>query len=89
MALIECEQEFVDNFITRAIYANSNYEGYPVSTSMTRQLIARKVAEFAVANGCDAICEGSTGKGNDQFRMHNVFSLFAPGLHHRRARARL
>jgi len=33
--LIEAEQEFVDRFITRAIYANSNYEGYPVSTSMT------------------------------------------------------
>jgi len=76
--LIDAEREFVDKFITRAIYANSSYEGYPVATSMTRQLIARKVAEFAVQNGCDAICEGSTGKGNDQFRMHNVFSLFAP-----------
>jgi argininosuccinate synthase len=75
---MDAEQEFVNDFITRAIWANSNYEGYPVSTSMTRQLIARKVAEFAVANGCDSICEGSTGKGNDQFRMHNVFSLFAP-----------
>lgn len=75
---MEVEDEFVNSFITRAIYANSNYEGYPVSTSMTRQLIARKVAEFAVAQGCDSICEGSTGKGNDQFRMHNVFSLFAP-----------
>ena len=75
---MDAEQEFVNDFITRAIWANSNYEGYPVSTSMTRQLIARKVAEFAVANGCDSICEGSTGKGNDQFRMHNVFSMFAP-----------
>jgi argininosuccinate synthase len=33
-----------------------------------------------VANGCDAICEGSTGKGNDQYRMANVFSMFAPDL---------
>ena len=23
---------------------------------------------------------GSSGKGNDQYRMHNVFSLFAPGI---------
>jgi argininosuccinate synthase len=75
---LDAEQEFVDKFLTKAIWANSSYEGYPVATSMTRQLIARKVAEFAVANGCDAICEGSTGKGNDQYRMHNVFSLFAP-----------
>ncbi|HDI12825.1 MAG TPA: argininosuccinate synthase, partial [Hadesarchaea archaeon] len=57
-----------------------DYEGYPVSTSMTRQLIARKVAEKAVELGCDALLEGSSGKGNDQYRMHNVFTLFAPKL---------
>ncbi len=78
--LIEATDEFADDFISKAIMANSDYEGYPVATSMTRQLIARKVAEFAVAQGCDAICEGSTGKGNDQYRMHNVFNLFAPDL---------
>jgi len=78
--LIEATDEFVDDFITKAIRANSDYEGYPVATSMTRQLIARKVAEFALAQGCDAICEGSTGKGNDQYRMNNVFSIFAPDL---------
>jgi argininosuccinate synthase len=77
---MDAEQEFVSECLTKAIKANSNYEGYPVATSMTRQLIARKVAEFAVEQGCDAICEGSTGKGNDQYRMHNVFSLFAPDL---------
>jgi argininosuccinate synthase len=59
--------------------ANSDYMGYPVSTSMTRQLIARKVAEKAVEFGADALVEGSTGKGNDQYRMHNVFTMFAPG----------
>jgi len=78
--LIEATDEFVDDFLTRAIRANSDYEGYPVATSMTRQLIARKVAEFALEQGCDAICEGSTGKGNDQYRMNNVFSIFAPDL---------
>ena len=77
---LEATDEFVDDYITRAIYANSDYEGYPVATSMTRQLIARKVAEFALEQGCDAICEGSTGKGNDQYRMKNVFSIFAPEL---------
>ena len=78
--LIEATEEFANEWITKAIRANSSYEGYPVATSMTRQLIARKVAEFAVENGCDAICEGSTGKGNDQYRMSNVFSIFAPDL---------
>jgi argininosuccinate synthase len=35
---------------------------------------------MAVKMGCDAIAEGSTGKGNDQYRMHNVFKTFAPTL---------
>ena len=77
---IDAREEFANDWVSKAIMANSNYEGYPVSTSMTRQLIARKVAEFGVENGCDGLAEGSTGKGNDQYRMHNVFSIFAPEL---------
>jgi argininosuccinate synthase len=77
---LDARQEFTQEWLTRAIQANSDYNGYPVSTSMTRQLIARYVAEKALELGCDALMEGSSGKGNDQYRMHNVFSLFAPGL---------
>ena len=77
---INVRQEFTQEWLTKAIQANSDYNGYPVSTSMTRQLIAARVAEKALELGCDALMEGSSGKGNDQYRMHNVFSLFAPGL---------
>ncbi|MBP1696203.1 MAG: argininosuccinate synthase [Deltaproteobacteria bacterium] len=76
----DLRKEFTEVWIARAIQANSDYLGYPVSTSMTRQVVAKKVAEVALANGCDAILEGSSGKGNDQYRMHNVFKLFAPNL---------
>ena len=78
--VIDAREEFATEWLTRAIQANSSYEGYPVSTSMTRQLIARKIALKALELGCDAIMEGSSGKGNDQYRMHNVFKLFAPQL---------
>lgn len=78
--IIDIKKEFTENWLTKAIQANSDYNGYPVSTSMTRQLIAAHVAKKAVELGCDALMEGSSGKGNDQYRMHNVFSLFAPGL---------
>src|SRR5256885_3466979 len=78
--IIDAKQEFTEQWLSKAIQANSDYNGYPVSTSMTRQLIAAKVAQQAVELGCDALMEGSSGKGNDQYRMHNVFSLFAPGL---------
>jgi argininosuccinate synthase len=78
--IIDVKQEFTEQWLSKAIQANSDYNGYPVSTSMTRQLIAARVAQKALELGCDALMEGSSGKGNDQYRMHNVFSLFAPGL---------
>jgi len=78
--IIDAKQEFTEHWLSKAIQANSDYNGYPVSTSMTRQLIAARVAQKALELGCDALMEGSSGKGNDQYRMHNVFSLFAPGL---------
>ena len=77
--IIDAKQEFTELWLSKAIQANSDYNGYPVSTSMTRQLIAAKVAQKGLEIGCDALMEGSSGKGNDQYRMHNVFSLFAPG----------
>jgi argininosuccinate synthase len=76
----DLRKEFTEIWIARAIQANSDYLGYPVSTSMTRQIVARKVAGVALAEGCNAILEGSSGKGNDQYRMHNVFKMFAPNL---------
>jgi argininosuccinate synthase len=77
---LDAREEFTGEWLTRAIRANSNYNGYPCSTSMTRQLIARIVALEARKRGCDAVMEGSTGKGNDQYRMHNTFMTFAPEL---------
>jgi len=76
--MIDLKEEFTENWLAKAIRANSDYEGYPVSTSMTRQLVAREVAKKGTELGCDALMEGSTGKGNDQYRMHNVFKMFAP-----------
>jgi len=77
---IDVKDEFTEVWMAKAIQANSDYNGYPVSTSMTRQLVAKIVAQKAVELGCDAIMEGSSGKGNDQYRMHNVFKLFAPDI---------
>ena len=78
--LIDARREFCADWLPKAIRANSDYNGYPVSTSMTRQLVARIVALEARRRGCDAVLEGSTGRGNDQYRMHNVFKMFAPEL---------
>jgi len=77
---LDAKDEFTGEWLTKAIRANSDYNGYPVSTSMTRQLVARIVALEGLKHGCDCLVEGSTGKGNDQYRMHNVFKMFAPEL---------
>src|SRR5205807_1807861 len=42
--VVDAKDEFANVWLSKAIQANSNYEGYPVSTSMTRQLIASKIA---------------------------------------------
>jgi len=78
--LIDVKDEFTEVWLAKAIKANSSYNGYPVSTSMTRQLVAKVVAEQAVKFGCDGILEGCTGKGNDQYRMHNVIKYVAPDI---------
>ena len=78
--LIDAKEEFTEVWLKKAIQANSDYNGYPVSTSMTRQLIGKLVAKKALELGCDSILEGSTGRGNDQYRMHNVFKMFVPEL---------
>jgi len=80
MVLVDAKKEFAEEWLPKAIRANSDYNGYPVSTSMTRQLVARIVAVEGAKRGCDAVMEGSTGKGNDQYRMHNTFKLFAPQM---------
>ena len=35
--VIDAKQEFTEQWLRKAIQANSDYNGYPVSTSMTRQ----------------------------------------------------
>jgi argininosuccinate synthase len=82
LTVLDVQDEFSNIWLKKAIRANVDYNGYPCSTSLARQLISAVVAQKAVELGCDALMEGSTGKGNDQFRMHNVFSLFAPGMPH-------
>src|SRR5437763_15901487 len=76
--VVDAKEEFANLWLSKASQANASYEGYPVSTSMTRQLIAAKTASLALKLGCDASMEGSSGKGNDEYRMHNGLKLFAP-----------
>ncbi|MCS7111337.1 MAG: argininosuccinate synthase [Ignisphaera sp.] len=67
---VDTKDVFVEEYIYSAIKANALYEGkYPLGTALARPLIAKKVAEIAIAEGADAVAHGCTGKGNDQIRF--------------------
>ena len=72
--------EFVDDFIIPAVKAGAMYEDYMLGTSLARPVIAKRLAEIAIAEGADAICHGCTGKGNDQVRFELTLKHFVPDM---------
>ncbi|WP_077390876.1 argininosuccinate synthase [Mobilibacterium timonense] len=72
--------EFVNDMIVPAVKAGAKYEEYLLGTALARPVIAKKLAEIAIAEGADAICHGCTGKGNDQVRFELTLKAFAPGI---------
>jgi len=78
---IDAKDEFASDYIFPAIKANALYEGkYPVSTSLSRPLIAAKMVEIAEKNGATGLAHGCTGRGNDQVRFDVSLGALAPEL---------
>jgi argininosuccinate synthase len=77
---VDAKAEFVEDYCWPAVKANADYQGYPVSTSIARPLIALKAVEVAKAKGAQAYAHGCTGKGNDQFRIEYVMRALTPDL---------
>jgi argininosuccinate synthase len=77
----DLREEFARDFVFFAIKANAIYEGtYLLGTSIARPLIAKKQVEIALKEGADAVCHGSTGKGNDQVRFELTYYALAPHI---------
>ena len=57
---IDAKEEFANEYISRGIKANAEYEGYPLSTALARPLIALKIVEVAQKEGATAIAHGCT-----------------------------
>lgn len=74
-------EEFVTDFVYPTLKASAVYEGkYLLGTSMARPLIAKRLVEIAKQEGCEAICHGATGKGNDQVRFELTIKALAPEM---------
>jgi len=79
--LVDCRDEFVADYLYPMVRAGAVYEGrYLLGTSIARPLQARKQVEIALAEGCDALAHGCTGKGNDQVRFELTYKALAPHL---------
>ncbi|MBC7529604.1 MAG: argininosuccinate synthase [Chthonomonadaceae bacterium] len=75
---LDVKAEFVTDYCFPAIRANGDYQGYPISTSIARPLIALKAVEKAQELGATAFGHGCTGKGNDQFRLEYIMRTLMP-----------
>ncbi len=73
-------EEFVNDYVIPTVKAGALYEEYMLGTSFARPVIAKRIAEIALAEGADAICHGCTGKGNDQVRFELAIKAYAPDM---------
>lgn len=79
--VIDAKNEFAEQFVLPALYANTMYENkYPLVSALSRPLIAKKLVEIAEQEGADAVAHGCTGKGNDQVRFEVSFASLNPDL---------
>ncbi len=79
--VVDCQQEYADDFVGPALKANALYEGrYPLVSSLSRPVIVKHLVAAAREHGADAVAHGCTGKGNDQVRFEVSTRALAPDL---------
>ncbi|MDR7556162.1 MAG: argininosuccinate synthase [Armatimonadota bacterium] len=79
--VVDVRRVFVTDYIVPMVQAGAVYEGrYLLGTALARPLIAKTQVEVALAEGCDALAHGATGKGNDQVRFELAYQALAPEL---------
>ncbi len=77
----DLKKEFIEEYVYPTVQAGAVYENrYLLGTSFARPIIAKRIAEIALAEGADAICHGCTGKGNDQVRFELAIKRYAPDM---------
>ena len=77
----DLKQEFVEDYIFRAIKSQAIYEGrYLLGTSVARPIIAKRQIEIAEKEGAQFVSHGATGKGNDQVRFELAYYALKPDI---------
>ncbi|MEM3072616.1 MAG: argininosuccinate synthase [Candidatus Bathyarchaeia archaeon] len=78
---VDARKEFIEKYVYPAVKANALYQGkYPLSTALSRPLIAEKLLEVALKENAEAVAHGCSGKGNDQVRFEVTIKAKTPHL---------
>ncbi|THF56236.1 argininosuccinate synthase-related protein [Pseudothauera rhizosphaerae] len=71
--IVDAKREFSEDAVLPAIYANARYLGiYPISSSLSRPIIARQAVELAKALCCDAIVHTANQSHNSLRRLNGA-----------------
>lgn len=73
-------KEFVESYIFPMLKSGARYEGKYLMGTLSRPLIAKKLAEVARKEKAIAIVHGATGKGNDQVRFELALKSLVPEM---------
>ncbi|BGI51280.1 MAG: argininosuccinate synthase [Buchnera aphidicola (Ceratovacuna japonica)] len=77
----DLRKEFIKSYVYPLLQSGSIYENnYLLGTAISRPIIAKKQVELAIRIKADALCHGSTGKGNDQIRFESTYISLASNL---------
>ncbi len=77
----DVREEFVEDFLSKALRANALYENkYPLVSALSRPIIVKHLVEEAHRHGATCIAHGCTGKGNDQVRFEVGIAALDPDI---------
>lgn len=74
----DAKEEFIESYLFPMLKSGAYYEGKYLMGTLSRPLIAQKLAEVAKKEKAVAIVHGATGKGNDQVRFEIALKYLAP-----------
>jgi argininosuccinate synthase len=77
----DVREEYVDEFLSKALKANALYENkYPLLSAMSRPIIVKHLVQEAHRHQAKYIAHGCTGKGNDQVRFEVGIAALDPDI---------
>ena len=79
--IFDLKKTFVENYVWPSLKANGMYQGtYPLTSALSRPLIAKTLVDIANREGAVAVAHGCTGKGQDQVRIEVCATALNPRL---------